>query len=143
MCPPQERRFSACIVNVAFFDGVNDVTPGAIAAVVMSAVFLRRAPTSGWATLFNMSRNIGGAIGIARLQTFLTHRQHDHSEVLTAQISLLSEATRERIATTTSYIMANSGADALIALAFGDLILLQGICMATALLLMFLLKRPD
>jgi hypothetical protein len=39
MRPPEERRFSACNANVAFFDGVNDATPGAVAGVVTSAVF--------------------------------------------------------------------------------------------------------
>ena len=39
--------------------------------------------------LFNMSRNLGGAIGIAVLQTVLTAREHFHSVVLTSQVSLL------------------------------------------------------
>lgn len=111
------------------------------------------------AALFNMSRNIGGAVGIALLQTFLTHRQQFHSEVLTAQVSLYAEATRDRIASLTSYFMANSGVDASVAhrqalaaiggtireqsyyLAFSDIILLQGIFMGVAFVMVFLLKR--
>jgi len=48
--------------------------------------------------LFNMTRNLGGAIGIALLQTALTMREHFHSDVLTSQVSLLEPATRARLA---------------------------------------------
>ena len=47
MCPPEDRCFSACNANVAFFDGANDATPQAIAGVVMSAVFFA-ARTDRW-----------------------------------------------------------------------------------------------
>src|SRR5689334_17353819 len=39
--------------------------------------------------LFNMMRNLGGAIGIAALQTLLTRREQYHSNVLTQSVSLL------------------------------------------------------
>jgi len=47
--------------------------------------------------LFNMTRNLGGAIGIALLQTLLTKREQFHSNVLTGSVSLFSEATRQRL----------------------------------------------
>jgi MFS transporter, DHA2 family, multidrug resistance protein len=50
------------------------------------------------AALFNMMRNLGGAIGIAALQTFLTKREQYHSNILSAQVSLFDPATRQRIA---------------------------------------------
>src|SRR2546421_6681782 len=43
--------------------------------------------------LFNMMRNLGGAVGIAMLQTFLTKREQFHSNVLTQPVSLFAEAT--------------------------------------------------
>ena len=46
--------------------------------------------------MFNMLRNLGGAIGIAVLQTFLTKREQFHSDILTSQVSLLGEAARAR-----------------------------------------------
>ncbi|MFX5397196.1 hypothetical protein ABTD40_20130, partial [Acinetobacter baumannii] len=53
--------------------------------------------------LFNMMRNLGGAIGIAALQTLLTKREQYHSNVLMQSVSLLEEATRSRIAQLTQY----------------------------------------
>ena len=44
--------------------------------------------------LFNMMRNLGGAIGIAALQTLLTKREQYHSNVLTQSVSLFEQATR-------------------------------------------------
>ncbi|WP_413988536.1 MDR family MFS transporter [Labrys okinawensis] len=75
--------------------------------------------------LFNMMRNLGGAIGIAMLQTFLSKREQFHSNILTNSVSLFEEATRERIAKLTAYFMSHGVADqatathkAIIALAF-------------------------
>ena len=47
--------------------------------------------------LFNMMRNLGGAVGIAALQTFLTKREQFHSNILTQAVSPFEEATRARI----------------------------------------------
>ena len=47
--------------------------------------------------LFNMMRNLGGAVGIAMLQTFLTKREQFHSNVLMQSVSPLEQATRIRI----------------------------------------------
>src|SRR5262244_6442 len=56
-------------------------------------------------SLFNMMRNLGGAVGIALLQTFLTKREHFHSNILTQSVSLFAEATRQRIEKLTAYFM--------------------------------------
>jgi MFS transporter, DHA2 family, multidrug resistance protein len=55
--------------------------------------------------LFNMLRNLGGAIGIALLQTVLTKREQYHSNVLTQSVSLFEQATRTRIDQLTQYFM--------------------------------------
>ena len=56
--------------------------------------------------MFNMMRNLGGSIGIAVLETFLTKREQFHSSVITARVSLLDPATRERIAALQGHFMA-------------------------------------
>ena len=81
--------------------------PNIVRAVGQALVF---APLSAVATagieaenagsasgLFNMMRNLGGAVGIALLQTFLTKREQYHSNVLMQSVSLLEQATRARI----------------------------------------------
>jgi len=61
--------------------------------------------------LFNMMRNLGGAIGIAGLQTFLTKREQFHSNVLMQWVSPFYEATRARISELTGYFFAHGVAD--------------------------------
>ena len=61
--------------------------------------------------LFNMMRNLGGAIGIAALQTFLTKREQYHSNVLMAWVSPFYQATRARIDQLTAYFLAHGVAD--------------------------------
>ena len=48
--------------------------------------------------MFNMVRNLGGSIGIAVLETFVAKREQFHSSIITAHVSLLNDATRQRIA---------------------------------------------
>jgi DHA2 family multidrug resistance protein len=48
-------------------------------------------------SLFNMTRNLGGSIGIALLATTLTNREHFHSARLGESISLYSAPTQLRI----------------------------------------------
>jgi MFS transporter, DHA2 family, multidrug resistance protein len=111
--------------------------------------------------LFNMMRNLGGAVGIALLQTFLTKREQYHSNVLTRSVSLFEQATRTRLEQLTQYFM-NHGvanpADALnrayvaighvvqkqaFILAFSDTFYLLGATLIVALIAGLLLKRPD
>ena len=65
--------------------------------------------------LFNMTRNLGGAIGIAVLQTLITKREQFHSNVLMSSVSNFSEATRQRIADLTRYFLTHGIADAAVA----------------------------
>jgi DHA2 family multidrug resistance protein len=62
--------------------------------------------------MFNMMRNLGGSIGIAVLETFITKREQFHSNVITAQVSLFDAATRQRIAELQSHFMASGHSDA-------------------------------
>jgi DHA2 family multidrug resistance protein len=111
--------------------------------------------------LFNMMRNLGGAVGIALLQTFLTKREQFHSNVLTQSVSLFAEATRTRIEALTQYFLSHGVADrdaawhqAVVAIgrtvreqayvmAFGDTFYLLGAGLIVALAATLLLKRES
>src|SRR5712672_2336977 len=145
--------------------------PNVVRAVGQALVF---APLSAVATagieagnagsasgLFNMMRNLGGAVGIAVLQTLLTRREQYHSNVLMQSVSLLEQATRARIEKLTQYFVAHGVLDpgdashrAFVAigkivqkqafiLAFSDLFFLLGAALIVALLAGLLLKKPD
>jgi DHA2 family multidrug resistance protein len=111
--------------------------------------------------LFNMMRNLGGAIGIAALQTLLTKREQYHSNVLSQSVSLFEQATRDRIDHLTQYFMSHGVIDRFDAvhrayvavgkivqkqafiLAFSDTFYLLGAALIVALIATLLLKRPD
>jgi DHA2 family multidrug resistance protein len=111
--------------------------------------------------LFNMTRNLGGAIGIAALQTLLTKREQYHSNVLTQSVSMFEQATRTRIEQLTQYFMnrgvidhADAAHRAYVAvghvvqkqayiLAFSDTFYALGAALIVALLAGLALKRPD
>ena len=111
--------------------------------------------------LFNMMRNLGGAVGIALLQTLLTKREQFHSNVLMQPVSLLEQATRTRIEQMTQYFMNHGVVDhaeathrAIVAigkivqkqafiLAFSDTFYVLGATLIVALIASLLLKKPD
>ncbi|EJC73731.1 MDR family MFS transporter [Rhizobium hidalgonense] len=110
--------------------------------------------------LFNMMRNLGGAVGIASLQTFLSKREQFHSNILTHSVSVFEEATRDRIARLTGYFMSHGVSDQALAghkavvaiafkirkqaniMAFSDTFFLLGVALVVALLASLLLKKP-
>jgi MFS transporter, DHA2 family, multidrug resistance protein len=109
--------------------------------------------------LFNMMRNLGGAVGIATLQTILTKREQYHSNVLMQSVSMLEQATRNRIDQLTQYFINHGVADhaeathrAVIAigrvvqkqafiLAFSDTFYLLGVALLVALMAVLFLKK--
>ena len=109
--------------------------------------------------LFNMTRNLGGAIGIATLQTLITKREQFHSNTLMNSVSLFNEATRQRIADLTHYFQTHGIADPLVAqhqaviaigrivrhqafvMSYSDVFLLIGIGLVLALLAALALKK--
>lgn len=111
--------------------------------------------------LFNMMRNLGGAVGIASLQTFISKREQFHSNILTNSISIFEEATRTRVAKLTSYFMNHGVSDqatathkAIVAIAssvrkqanimaFSDAFFLLGAGLIVALFATLLLKKPS
>ena len=109
--------------------------------------------------LFNMIRNLGGAIGIAVLQTFLTQREQFHSVVMTSQVSLLAPALRERLVGLANRFMAHGVSDpgfaaheAVVAvgaavkrqaymLGFSDTVIFQSALLGIGLVLVLFLKK--
>jgi MFS transporter, DHA2 family, multidrug resistance protein len=109
--------------------------------------------------LFNMMRNLGGAVGIAILQTFLTKREQYHSNVLTPSVSLFEQATRTRIDQLTQYFInhgitqrADAAHRAFVAiggivqkqafiLAFSDTFYLMGVALLVGLMAVLFLRK--
>ncbi len=61
--------------------------------------------------IFNMMRNLGGAIGTAMLETFYTKREQYHSFIIGQHVSLLEPATRTRLDAMQQYFLAHGSAD--------------------------------
>lgn len=111
--------------------------------------------------LFNMMRQLGGAIGIAGLQTLLTKREQYHSNVLSQSVSVLEQATRTRIEELTQYFMNHGVSDRVDAayrayvaighivqkqayiLAFSDTFYALGAALIVAMVASLLLKKAD
>lgn len=110
--------------------------------------------------LFNMMRNLGGAVGIALLQTVLTKREQYHSNVLMQSVSVFEQATRTRLEQLTQYFInhgvldrADAAHHAYVAightvqkqayiLAFSDTFYLLGMALIVALIAVLFLKKP-
>jgi len=109
--------------------------------------------------LFNMMRNLGGAVGIALLQTVLTKREQYHSNVLMQSVSMFEQATRTRLEQLTQYFTnhgvldrADASHRAYVAvghivqkqayiLAFSDTFYLLGMALIVALIAVLFLKK--
>ena len=111
--------------------------------------------------LFNMMRNLGGAIGIAGLQTLLAKREQYHSNVLSQSVSVFEQATRSRLDQLTQYFMNHGVIDHVDAahrayvalgkviqkqafiLGFSDTFFTLGVALIVALLAGLFLQKPD
>jgi MFS transporter, DHA2 family, multidrug resistance protein len=87
--------------------------------------------------LFNMLRNLGGAIGTAAIETFFTKREQYHSFVINAHVSQLEPATRTRLDALQQYFMAHgfpdpAGAMHRAVIAVGEIIRAQATVMGYA-----------
>ena len=114
----------SCFMNLwitADYAGPQLLAPNLVRAVGQALVMT---PLSALATggierefagsasaMFNMMRNLGGSVGIAVLETFVAKREQFHSSIITGNVSLLNEATRQRIASLQTYFMANGATD--------------------------------
>jgi MFS transporter, DHA2 family, multidrug resistance protein len=62
--------------------------------------------------LFNMLRNLGGAIGTASLATIITKREQFHSNIIGQSVTLYRDEVRQRISEMTGYFMSHGISDA-------------------------------
>jgi DHA2 family multidrug resistance protein len=115
---------ASCFVNSDInqdYAGPQFLVPNVVRAIgqalimtplsVLATGSIEREEATSASALFNMMRNLGGSIGIALLQTLLTRREQFHSAVINPSVSLLSEATRQRLADLQRYFMATGTAD--------------------------------
>jgi DHA2 family multidrug resistance protein len=65
----------------------------------------------GASCLFNMLRNLGGAIGTAAIETFFTQREQYHSFIINAHVSLLQPATRQKLDSMQQYFIGHGYPD--------------------------------
>ena len=114
----------SCFMNLnmdADYAGPQLLLPNIVRAVGQAVVM---APLSSIALLgiapqdagnasgiFNMMRNLGGAIGTAMLETFYTKREQYHSFIIGQHVSLLDPATRSRLADLQHYFLARGVTD--------------------------------
>ncbi|HTB65679.1 MAG TPA: MDR family MFS transporter [Steroidobacteraceae bacterium] len=109
--------------------------------------------------LFNALRNLGGAVGIAVIQTFLTKREQFHSAILNSQTTLLGESTRQRLAKLTARFLNSGVSDTAIAyreaivavgrdirheafmLGFGDTVIMQSAVLALGLAAVLFVRK--
>jgi DHA2 family multidrug resistance protein len=162
----------SCFMNVAidqdyaapqlFWPNVIRAVGQAIIMTPISAIAMLGIPPAeaGAASgLFNMMRNLGGAIGTAAIETFFTHREQYHSAIITPDVSLLQPVTRDRLAELQQYFMAHGFPDsagamhrAIIAvgrtiqaqatiMGYGDSFALIGVVLLTAVLAVAMLRK--
>jgi DHA2 family multidrug resistance protein len=87
--------------------------------------------------LFNMLRNLGGAIGTASLQTIITKREQYHSNIIGQSVTVYRAEVRDRIAQMTQYFLGHGVADAAAAqhqaiIAIGQIVRRQALVMGFA-----------
>ena len=110
--------------------------------------------------LTNVSRNLGGAIGIAFLETFVTKREQFHSAIINPAVTMFAEATRGRIDALTQRFLTSGLSDpaqarheAIVAigrgiqkqayfLAYGDAFYLLGVALLIAAATVLIMRKP-
>jgi DHA2 family multidrug resistance protein len=85
------------------------LTMAPLSAIAIAGIEREHAGSAS--ALFNAMRNMGGAVGIAMIQTFLTKREQFHSAILSSQVTLLDESTRQRIEHLTGYFLRSGVSD--------------------------------
>jgi DHA2 family multidrug resistance protein len=80
-----------------------------LAAIAMIGISPAQAGSASG--LFNMLRNLGGAIGTSALETFFTKREQYHSFIINADVSVLQPATQRRLTGLQQFFMAHGTPD--------------------------------
>jgi MFS transporter, DHA2 family, multidrug resistance protein len=97
LVPDVTRAFGQAII----------MTP--LSAIAMVGILPAQAGSASG--LFNMLRNLGGAIGTSALETFFTKREQYHSFIINANVSVLQPATQRRLADLQQFFMAHGTPD--------------------------------
>jgi DHA2 family multidrug resistance protein len=163
---------ASCFLNVAItpdYAGDQLLVPNLVRALGQALVMtplsalatggIERENAGSASAMFNMMRNLGGSIGIAVLQTFVTKREQFHSSVITARVSLFDAATRARLQALQDHFMAAGASDPQAAwhaavvqvgrtvraqsflLAYGDAFALMGAALLLALFTALAMKK--
>jgi len=127
---------------------------------VLAAAGIEDENAASASALVNVIRNLGGAVGIAALQTFLVRREQFHMQMLGQSVSMFDENTRRHLDELAQYFLSQGVSDpglalqkALVAIgqrvrleaytmAFGDIFFVLGGVLLAALLSVLLLKKP-
>ena len=102
---------------------VPDITRAIGQALVMTPlsavamVGITREEAGDASGLFNMMRNLGGAVGTAAVETYFTKREQYHSFIINAHVSPYDPATQTRLAALQHYFLGNGSADPAAAMA--------------------------
>jgi DHA2 family multidrug resistance protein len=125
----------------------------------LAMVGIERENTGAASGLFNMLRNLGGAVGTAALATFVTKREQFHSNIINSHVSLADPATQARLHDLQQKFMTQGVTDPVAALnkaaiaightvkaqatymAFGDTFGLLGVALLTAAVLIPFAKK--
>ncbi|WP_413988406.1 DHA2 family efflux MFS transporter permease subunit [Labrys okinawensis] len=109
--------------------------------------------------LFNMLRNLGGAVGTASLSTIITKREQFHSNIIGQSVSTYRDVVRERIDQMTAYFQSHGITDQALAhhkaivalggivrkqaliLGFGDTFAVIGVMLAIAAILLLFARK--
>jgi DHA2 family multidrug resistance protein len=115
---------ASCFLNIDInhdYSGPQLLLPNLVRALGQALVMtplsvlatggIERENAGSASAMFNMMRNLGGSIGIAALQTLLTRREQFHSAMITPNVSLFNEATRQRLDAMQQYFMSSGTAD--------------------------------
>jgi DHA2 family multidrug resistance protein len=124
-----------------------------------SYAFVPREKTNAASGLINLSRNVGGSIGIAFMQSFLARQTQEHQTYISAHLTPYDPTFTRALAATTraltraglgpiraaraslGLIYAEVGRQSAM-LAFADCFRLMAVCFASAILLVFIIKKP-
>jgi DHA2 family multidrug resistance protein len=127
-----------------------------VSGVAMAAIPPAQAGSASG--LFNVVRNLGGAVGIAMVGAVLTWREHFHSNVISEHLSALAPQTQERLAALIqrfsslgagpelAQLRAVAAIDGIarresFIMAFSDCFFLMGVAFLVAVVLVCLLRR--
>jgi MFS transporter, DHA2 family, multidrug resistance protein len=115
---------ASCFMNLHLYANyaapqlwVPDVTRAVGQAMVMTPlsaiamVGISPSEAGGASGLFNMLRNLGGAIGTSMLETFFTKREQYHSFIINSDVSLVRPATQARLAELQQYFIQHGTPD--------------------------------